>query len=81
MKRRVFPLHFLVTGLLVLCLGLPGGLLVWSQYLARKEHAFAEAGIQLRTLKHEAPKPRGKGILVQDVAALLAALRERGLSA
>lgn len=49
MKRRVFPLHFLVTGLLVLCLGLPGGLLVWSQYLARKEHAFAEAGVQLRT--------------------------------
>ena len=49
MKRRVFPLNVLVTGLLALCMGLPGGLLVWSQYLERKEHTFADAGIQLRT--------------------------------
>lgn len=49
MKRRVYPLHVLVTGLLVVCLGVPGGLLVGSQYRARKEHAFADAGAQMRT--------------------------------
>jgi len=41
----------------------------------------ADTAVKLRTLKHEAPTPRGKGILVEDVPALMAALRERGLSA
>jgi electron transfer flavoprotein beta subunit len=45
------------------------------------ESLGADTAIQLHSLKHEAPAPRGKGILVQDVPALLAALRERGLSA
>jgi len=34
---------------------------------------------QLRVTAYEAPAPRGKGTLVKDVPALLAALRDRGL--
>jgi electron transfer flavoprotein beta subunit len=41
----------------------------------------ADTSVKLRTLRHEAPAPRGKGVVVKDVPALMAALRERGLSA
>jgi electron transfer flavoprotein beta subunit len=44
------------------------------------ESLGADTAIQLRTLRHEAPEPRGKGIVVKDVAELIAVLRERGLS-
>ena len=45
------------------------------------ESLGADTTIRLRTLHHEAPAPRGKGIMVKDVAQLITALRERGLSA
>ena len=44
------------------------------------ESLGADTSVKLRTLRHEAPAARGKGILVKDVPALLSALRERGLS-
>ena len=34
---------------------------------------------QFKTLKHEAPAARGKGVMVKDVAELLAALKQKGL--
>ena len=37
----------------------------------------AEPG--LRAVLTEAPKPRSKGVMVKDVAELVAALRKRGL--
>jgi len=45
------------------------------------ESLGADTTIKLRTLHHETPAPRGKGIVVKDVAQLITALRERGLSA
>ncbi|MBM4221420.1 MAG: EtfB protein, partial [Gammaproteobacteria bacterium] len=45
------------------------------------ESLGADTSPRLRTLQHEAPVPRGKGILVKDVPALMAALRDRGFRA
>ena len=45
------------------------------------ESLGADTTVKLRTLGYETPAPRGKGIVVKDVAALITALRERGLSA
>jgi electron transfer flavoprotein beta subunit len=39
----------------------------------------ADTAPRLKVLSYEAPNPRGKGVVVKDVTALLAALRERGL--
>jgi len=38
-----------------------------------------DAGAQFRTLKYEPPASRQKGIIVKDVAELVAALKEKGL--
>ena len=45
--------------------------------------AFAELGVEpgdhLKTTKHEPPAKRSKGVMVKDVAELVAALKARGL--
>jgi electron transfer flavoprotein beta subunit len=45
--------------------------------------ALADLGIdgapQFKTLKHEPPASRQKGVMVKDVAELVAALRQKGL--
>ncbi len=38
-----------------------------------------DAGAQFKTLKHEPPAARQKGIMVKDVAELVAALKQKGL--
>lgn len=38
-----------------------------------------DAGAQFKTLKHEPPAARQKGVIVKDVAELVAALKQKGL--
>lgn len=38
-----------------------------------------DAGAQFKTLKHEPPAARQKGVMVKDVAELVAALKQKGL--
>ncbi len=45
----------------------------------RLESLGADTACQLRIVRHDAPATRQKGVIVKDVTALLAALRDRGV--